>query len=85
MADGRRITLTLYSRAWCHLCDDMLTGLRDMQARLMFDLTVIDVDSECVLEQRYGERVPVLAHGSRELCHYQLNTAAVTDYLLEFR
>ncbi len=85
MADGRRITLTLYSRAWCHLCDDMLTGLREMQARLIFDLTVIDVDSAPALEQRYGERVPVLTHGSRELCHYHLNTAAVTDYLLEFR
>lgn len=85
MADSRRITLTLYSRPWCHLCDEMRAGLQEMQARLTFDLKVIDVDSAATLEQRYGERVPVLTHGNHELCHYHLNTAAVTDYLLDFR
>ena len=85
MADPRRIALTLYARTWCHLCDDMLAGLQALQARLPFAVTVIDVDSDPALEQRYGERVPVLLHGERELCHYQLNSAAVTDYLLNFR
>ncbi len=85
MADSRRAALTLYGRTWCHLCDDMLAGLQAMQARLPFEVTVVDVDSDPVLEQRYGERVPVLLHGERELCHYHLDTPAVTDYLLNFR
>ena len=85
MADGQRIALTLYSRTWCHLCDDMHAGLQDLQARLRFDLTIVDVDSSPQLEQRYGDRVPVLAHGGHELCQYHLDTAAVTDYLLKFR
>ena len=85
MADVRRITLTLYGRTWCHLCDDMITGLHEMQRRESFELTVTDVDSDPLLEQRYGERVPVLVHGNHELCHYHLNPAAITDYLLKFR
>jgi len=85
MAEPGRVTLTLYSRTWCHLCEDMLAGLRELQARQQFELTVIDVDTRPELEARFGEQVPVLMHGERELCHYHLDSAAVTDYLLDFR
>ena len=85
MADSGRITLTLYSRIWCHLCDDMLAGLQILQARQSFELCIIDVDSQPALEQRLGDFVPVLMHCERELCYYHLNTAAVTDYLRDFR
>jgi thiol-disulfide isomerase/thioredoxin len=85
MADSGQITLTLYSRSWCHLCDDMLTGLQNLQARQPFALSIVDVDSLPALEQRFGEFVPVLMHGEHELCHYHLDVAAVTDYLRDFR
>lgn len=85
MADPQRPALTLYSRSWCHLCDDMLAGLRAMQPDLAFDLAVVDVDSQPALEAAYGERVPVLTHGDRELCHYRLDPPAVTEYLRNFR
>lgn len=85
MADSARITLTLYSRAWCHLCDNMLAELQILQARQPFELNIVDVDSQPALEQRFGEWVPVLVHGERELCHYHLNVPAVTDYLRDFR
>ena len=48
-----------------------------------FELSVIDVDSEPGLEGRYGELVPVLMHGERELCHYRLDAPAVTAYLAQ--
>ncbi len=79
------VTLTLYSRSYCHLCDDMLAGLQALQACKSFGLTVIDVDGEPVLAQRYGERVPVLLHGEHELCHYHLDVSALTDYLRKIR
>lgn len=85
MADSGPITLTLYSRSWCHLCDDMLAGLQSLQARQPFALDIVDVDSRPALERRFGEFVPVLMHGEHELCHYHLNPAAVTDYLRDFR
>jgi hypothetical protein len=63
----------------------MLAGLQVLRARQPFALDIIDVDSQPALEQRFGEWVPVLMHGERELCHYHLNAVAVTDYLRNFR
>ena len=75
--------LTVYSRTYCHLCDDMIAGLRALQARFHFDLEIVDVDSDAALEARLGEDVPVLAHRGRELCRHRLDSALVSDYLTE--
>jgi hypothetical protein len=75
------IRLTVYSRDYCHLCDDLIAALRELQGRFSFAIDVVDVDSDTVLEARYGELVPVLMHGGRELCHYFLDVPAVSAYL----
>ena len=77
--------LTVYARAYCHLCDDMIAGLRRLQAEHPFDLAIVDIEDDPLLEQRYGERVPVLAAAGRELCQYFLDGAAVSDFLAQFR
>lgn len=77
--------LTLYSRTGCHLCEDMLVGLKALQADVPFALTVVDVDGDAALEARYGEWVPVLVDGDIELCHYHLDSAVVTEYLRKIR
>lgn len=84
-AGGPQVRLTLYGRTYCHLCEDMLRHLEALRPGARFEVEVVDVDSSAALEDRYGERVPVLAHGERELCHYFLDTAAVTAYLASFR
>jgi len=81
MAEAAGSTLTVYSRSYCHLCDEMIAGLQPLQARFGFQVTVVDVDNDPVLEARYGEHVPVLAHGHRELCRHRLDGVLVTDYL----
>ena len=75
------IKLTVYGRTYCHLCDDMIAGLRDLQAGARFELEIIDVDSDPALDARYGELVPVLVGDDGEICHYHLNAAKVNDYL----
>ena len=85
MAEEVRPALTLYGRTYCHLCDDMLLGLQALQSEFAFEIAVVDVDGEEGLEARFGEWVPVLMHGDRELCHYHLDRAAVTDYLRKIR
>lgn len=74
--------LTLYGRKWCHLCDDMLAALEALRPAYDFSVTVIDVDSDPVLESRYDEIVPVLALGGRELCRYRFDAAAVRAVLV---
>lgn len=82
MADP--VTLTVYSRERCHLCEEMIAGLRQLQARFHFGLVVTDVDSDPALGERYGEHVPVLVHGERELCRFVLDPGAVTAHLEKF-
>jgi thiol-disulfide isomerase/thioredoxin len=79
--DDAPVSLTVYSRSWCHLCDDMIAGLQSLQARFHFSVAVVDVDSDERLEALYGEDVPILVHGARELCRHRLDPALVTDYL----
>ncbi len=75
---------TLYSRSWCHLCEDMLAALRKLAPPgKPFEVDVIDVDADPALVARFDELVPVL-YGrleEAELCHYFLDEAAVRAYL----
>jgi thioredoxin reductase (NADPH) len=75
--------LTVYSRAYCHLCDELIAGLHALQARFSFSVEIVDVDAAPELEARFGEDVPVLMHGDKELCRHVLTPALVTDYLAE--
>ncbi len=85
MSNPTAAKLVVYSRAGCHLCDDMIAALRDLQTRMPFELEIVDIDTSAALEARYGERVPVLAGADTELCHYQLDIAKVIDFLSKFR
>jgi hypothetical protein len=50
------------------------------QQQYGFSLNVVDIDADSYLKLRYGERIPVLAAGDREICHYQLNEDLVLEY-----
>ena len=80
----QEVAFTLYSRTYCHLCDDMLAALLALQTgTLRFSVDVIDVDAVPALVERFDELVPVL-YGrldQPELCHYFLDEAAVRGYL----
>jgi glutaredoxin len=75
---------TLYSRSYCHLCEDMLAALQAMAPEdQAFEVDVIDVDADPALVERFDELVPVL-YGrldEPELCHYFLDAEAVRRYL----
>ena len=77
--------LTIYSRSHCHPCEKMVAQLRTLQDSYRVGFVVVDVDRDAVLAQQYGDKVPVLAHESRELCQYRLDVAAVTAFLQNFR
>jgi glutaredoxin len=69
--------LTVLSREYCHLCEELLAALRQLQGRHGFDIEVIDVDRHPALEEKWGDKVPVVLDGDEELCHYYLDVAAV--------
>jgi hypothetical protein len=75
---------TLYSRSYCHLCQDMLDALNALQTpERPFTVEVIDVDADAALVARFDELVPVLYADldQPELCHYFLDENAVKTAL----
>jgi hypothetical protein len=75
----------LYSRSYCHLCDDLLAALRKLVGD-QISVNVIDIDLHTELVQRYDELVPVLigcrdGQPDQQLCHYFLDENAVKGFL----
>ncbi len=75
------IKLTVLSRSYCHLCEDMIAALKPFQGRFSFQIEVRDVDADAALEHRWGDKVPVLLAGETEICHYFLDEAKLLAYL----
>ena len=69
--------LTVYERAGCHLCDDMVSTLSEWKAEFEFEIERVDVDTSPELAARFGAKVPVLMHGSFEVCHFFLDLNAL--------
>lgn len=76
--------LTVMSREWCHLCQDLLDELEPLAAELGWTIRVLDVDADPVLEARWDELVPVVLAGDTELCHYHMDESAVRAYCGRF-
>jgi len=77
--------LTVLARTYCHLCDDMIVALEQLQGRYRFDIEIVDVDKHPELEEKWGDKVPVLLDGARELCHYFLDLDAVDARLARMK
>jgi methylated-DNA-protein-cysteine methyltransferase-like protein len=73
--------LTVYIRRHCHLCERMVQALEPWCRDGALALELLDVDEDPVLAARFGERVPVLADGERELCQYTLDEPALAAHL----
>ncbi|CAB3653053.1 hypothetical protein LMG24076_01059 [Trinickia soli] len=73
--------LTLYSRAWCHLCEEMRVELEPLARAFGATVEVVDVDADPLLVERYDELVPVLVCNGEELSRYRLDAERVRSAL----
>jgi hypothetical protein len=75
------VRLTLYSRAWCHLCEQMRAELEPLALAFGATIELVDVDADPALVERYDELVPVLVCDGVQLCHYRLDAERVRRVL----
>jgi hypothetical protein len=79
--------LTLLSRAYCHLCDEMEAALRPLIGGTPLDVVDVDAPEHAALEAQFGDAVPVLFAGApaagRELCRYHLDAPRVRAALAD--
>ena len=54
------IRLRLYSRAGCHLCEEMRRQVDELLGDAPRAWEIVDVDTDPALAERYGAEIPVL-------------------------
>jgi glutaredoxin len=74
--------ITLYGRPGCHLCEQAHAILSALAPALGFALRTVDVGSDSALEARYGERIPVVVAGGREVLAWPFTRAAARQALI---
>jgi glutaredoxin len=75
------IELNVYIRHGCHLCEDLLGQLQQLQSEYRFEFQAINVDSHPELIKQHGTRVPVVMLGDKEICHYFLDQTSLIEVL----
>jgi glutaredoxin len=65
------MSLVLYGRPGCHLCDDARAVLR----RVGHPFEEVDIESDDALLRRYLERIPVIALDGEELWDFFVDEA----------
>lgn len=75
------VDFRLLGRTGCHLCEEMELELRRALDGRDCRVTLIDIDSDPQLGERYGLEIPVLMAGEHEICHYTLDMQALDRFL----
>jgi glutaredoxin len=74
-------SVTLYTRVRCHLCDVAKGVLEEVRRERPFELTIVDVDTDPELADRYGGEVPVVLVDGRKAFKYRVDPAALRALL----
>jgi glutaredoxin len=66
------ITLTLYSRPGCHLCDEMKATIDRVGWSIPISIDVVDISKNAALEALYGLEIPVLFVDGKKAAKYRI-------------
>ncbi len=66
------MTVTLYTRRGCHLCDAAKGVIDRARARVAFDYEECDIDADPEWLRLYNEEVPVIAIDGKKTFWYQV-------------
>jgi glutaredoxin len=75
------LDLTLYTRAGCHLCEEMKAALAPLVREFGARLAEVDVDADEELRGMYGNDVPVLFLGARKVAKHRLDVGQIRRQL----
>ena len=65
--------VVLYTRAGCHLCDQVKATLARLETRGGFTWTEVDVDSDPDLVRQFSEQVPVVFIDGKKAFKYRMD------------
>jgi hypothetical protein len=65
--------VTLLGRVGCHLCEGVLRQIEPLVARFGAKLRTVDVDTDRILRERYGNEIPVVFLGNTEWARHRID------------
>jgi glutaredoxin len=71
------LSVTLYGRAGCHLCDEAAAMLARIGRRIPLAVTTIDIESDDALLQRYMFEIPVIVADGAEVARAPISEVAL--------
>lgn len=74
-------SVTLYSKADCHLCADARETLLRVKADVPFLMRELDISSDEALHRTYFDRIPVVELDGEELFEYFVDEHAFRERL----
>ena len=76
-------SVTLFTRAGCHLCDVALAALEEVRRHRPFELSVVDLDEGAAAEKRaaYDLEVPVVELEGKKVFKYRVDEARLLRLL----
>jgi glutaredoxin len=77
--------VTLYTKPGCHLCDEALRDLREVQAQQFFELEIVDISEDAILRARYRMDIPVVVFREERLFRYRVDAERLARLLREGR
>ena len=75
------MTVTIYGRPGCHLCDDALAVLERVRTDVPFDLRRVNIEDDDALLRAYLERIPVVALDGEDVYDYYVDEADLRSRL----
>ena len=84
MPRGRdSVTLTIYSRPGCHLCDDMKAVVKQVVRDVDGSASIneVDISTDPALEALYGLEIPVLTIDGKKAAKYRVTEDALKRML----
>ena len=75
------MTLRIYSRPGCHLCDEMKAVVDGVASELSIDVEEINISTDADLEARYGLEIPVLEIDGKKVAKYRIDEATLRRVL----
>ena len=79
------VTVTVYSRQGCHLCEIAEKTLQELVEELAFTLEILFIDGNAELEKLYGTEVPVIHINGEHHDLYRIDPVRFRTCLEKYR
>jgi thiol-disulfide isomerase/thioredoxin len=75
--------LIVYYRDGCHLCEQVVASLFQLQEELRYEIEQIDIDTDPVLHDKYNVDVPVVTYHGEVIFYHFFDETALKQALKE--